>query len=79
MNRAPDELALLVEIADLIEQGVGTPYRKAERILWMMRRHEAETRDKQVMDWFAAHPHARPAVLADLATCTFTHTDQEDM
>lgn len=40
MSRVPDELALLAEIADLIEQGCETPYRKAERIVQRVRWHD---------------------------------------
>lgn len=74
MSHAPDELALLAEIADLIEQGCERPYRKAGRILRMVRLHDAEARDRQIIDRLAAHPDARPVLFADLpspayATC----------
>jgi hypothetical protein len=71
--------SLTAEIADLIEQGVETPWRKAERILRMVRDHGAETRERQIVEWFAAHPNAQPVVIADLTPRTFIHTDQEPM
>lgn len=71
--------SLVAEITELIEQGVETPYRKAQRILRMVREHDAAARDRQIADWFAAHPNARPVVIADLTPTTFIHTDQEDM
>lgn len=71
MSRAPDGLTLPGETANLIEQGCETTYRKAERVLRMVRRLEADHREREMMAWFAAHPNVRPVLFAECPPMTY--------
>ena len=56
------------------DRSVETPYRKADRILRMVRRHDAGNRDREMMAWFAAHPNARPVLFADLPSMNYSES-----